>query len=330
MEKFSKLSYKEVETKKVNINETSFILKPLERGFANTLGNAVRRTLLSSISGVAPFAIKIAGAEHEFQTLSGVSEDVVQLILNLKTLKFEYNKEIFKDNEVIKVSLNASAGEITGKDLILPAGVKVVDPDHYIATTAKAKALDLEIFLISGRGFISYEENKLTIEKRANQIESSLKSGKLIAIDSDFSPVERVSYEAVELNSSSAIIQEKLTINVKTDGSVTAADAIAQAAQILSAHLGIIADVSNLEPEVVFQDVFEEDKKPSSKPISITSLDLSVRSYNCLKRAQIETLDDLSKLTKKELSNIKNLGARSINEIIEKLAENDIALEEGE
>lgn len=330
MEKFSKLSYKEVETKKVNAHETSFVLKPLERGFANTLGNAVRRTLLSSISGVAPFAVKISGAEHEFQTLPGVSEDVVQLILNLKTLKFEYNKEIFKDEEVIKVSLKAGEGEIAAKDLTLPPGVNVVNPDHYIATTAKAKALELESFLIAGRGFISYEENKTTIEKRANQIESSLKSGKLIAIDSDFSPVERVSYDAVELNSSSAIIQEKLTINVKTDGSVTAEDAVAQAAQILSAHLAILADVSNLEPETVFQDISEEDKKPASKPVSITSLDLSVRSYNCLKRAQIETLDDLAKLSKRELGNIKNLGARSIDEIIEKLSENGITLEEGE
>lgn len=330
MEKFSKLSYKEVETKKVNANETSFVLKPLERGFANTIGNAVRRTLLSSISGVAPFAIKIAGAEHEFQTLTGVSEDVVQLILNIKTLRFEYNREIFKDGEVIKVSLKSSEGEVTAKDLTLPAGVKVVNPDHYIATTSKNKALELEIFVMSGRGFVSYEENKLTVEKKANAIESTLKSGKIIAIDSDFSPVEKVSYEAVELNSSSAIIQEKLTLNVKTDGSITAEDAVAQAAHILSAHLSILADVSNLEVETVFEDISEEDKKPAAKPISITSLDLSVRSYNCLKRAQIETLDDLAKLTKKELSNIKNLGAKSVDEILEKLAENDITLEEGE
>jgi len=330
MEKFSKLAYKEVETKKVNAYETSFVLKPLERGFANTIGNAVRRTLLASISGVAPYAVKIAGVDHEFQTLTGVSEDVVQLVLNIKTLRFEYNREIFVEGETVKISLNSPKGEVTAKDLTLPAGVKVVNSDHYIGTTSKAGAIELEIFVRPGRGFVSYAENKTLVEEKSNQIESSLKSGKIIAIDSDFSPIKRVSYEAVELNSSSAIIQEKLTLNVKTDGSVTAEDAVAQAAQILSAHLAILADVSKLEMETVFEDISEEDKKPATKPIAITSLDLSVRSYNCLKRAQIETLDDLAKLTRKELSNIKNLGAKSVDEILEKLAENDITLEEGE
>ncbi len=330
MEKFSKLKYSEIEMNKKNNFESSFVLKPLERGFANTLGNALRRVMLSSITSAAPFAIKIEGADHEFQTLAGVSEDVVSLVLNIKTLKFVYNSEVFKDGEVVKVYLKSGKGEVKAKDLVLPAGVKVVDPEHYIGTASKAGDLELEIFLISGRGFKSYEENKETVKELMGQIESKIKKGSLIAVDSDFSPIDKVAYEAVELNSSSALIQEKLTINIKTDGSVDAKDVIAQGAQILSAHLAIIADVSNLKEEEIFEEFVESDKKPSQQPISITSLDLSVRSYNCLKRAQLETIDDLAELTTRELKEIKNLGSKSVDEIISKLAENDIILKDGE
>lgn len=330
MQKFNKLKYNEVEVMKKNEFESSFVLKPLERGFANTLGNALRRVMLSSITSVAPFAVKIEGADHEFQTLTGVSEDVVSLILNLKTLKFVYNSEVFQDGEVVKVSLKSPKGEVRAKDLTLPAGVQVVNPDHYIGTASKDGAIELEIFLISGRGFKSYEENKAVVKELTTQIESKIKKGSLIAIDSDFSPIDKVSYEAVELNSSSAIIQEKLTITVKTDGTVEAKDVIAQGAQILSAHLGMLADVSNLEKDDIFEEFLESDKKPSSQPVSITSLDLSVRSYNCLKRAQLETVEDLAKLTKRELKEIKNLGAKSVEEIITKLIEIEVILKDGE
>ncbi len=330
MEKFVKLQYNEVETKKISAFETSFAVKPLERGFGNTLGNVIRRTLLSSISGVAPFAVKIQGASHEFQTLTGVSEDVVQLILNIKTVRFVYNREIFKDGEVIKVSLTSPKGEVRAKDFTLPLGVEIVDPEHYIGTTSKAGALTFELFITSGRGFVSFDTNKEVIKQQSAKIESKLKSGTLIAIDSDYSPVKNVAYDSVELNTSSAIIQEKLTLNIKTDGSVEAKDAVAQAAHILMEHLQIISNVSNLEREDAFESLSEEDKKPAIKPLSIISLDLSVRSYNCLKRAGYETLDDLAKLTTRELKSIKNLGQKSVDEIIDKLSEHEIKLEEGE
>ncbi|MCK5945763.1 MAG: DNA-directed RNA polymerase subunit alpha [Mycoplasmataceae bacterium] len=330
MQKFKKLSYNEVETKKVSAFETSFSIKPLERGFGNTLGNVVRRTLLSSISGVAPFAIKIAGAAHEFQTITGVTEDVVQVILNSKTIRFVYNKEIFKDDEIIKVSLKGKKGQVFAKDLILPAGVEIVNPDHYIATTAKDGALEFELFLIAGRGFVGFDKNKDFILEVQAKIESKLKTGTIIAIDSDFSPVVKVSYESVEMNTSSAIIQERLTFNVTTDSSVEAKDAVAQAASILMAHLDVIANVSNLERDEIFAEKAAAAEKVSMTPISITSLDLSVRSYNCLKRAGYESIEDLSKLTKKDLKAINNLGAKSVEEIIEKLEENNVNLEGGE
>lgn len=330
MTKFAKLNYSELETKKVNNNETSFVLQPLERGFANTLGNAVRRVLLSSVSGVAPFAVKVAGVDHEFQTISGVSEDAVQLILNLKNVRFVFNRELFKEGEVVKVTLKAKKGEVLAEDCTLPAGVEIVNPSEYIATTAKADALNLELFLTAGRGFSSFEDNKVLVKTLAPKINSTISGATLIAIDSDFSPVVNVSYESVELNSSAAIIEEKLTLNVKTDGSVEAKDAVAQAANILLGHLQVLADVSNIGKETVFEQAVKVEEKQVSKSIAISSLELSVRSYNCLKRAGYETLDDLSELTLKELAAIKNLGKKSVDEIVEKLAEHGISLEEGE
>lgn len=330
MEKFTKLKYREVETKKVSSFETSFSVSPLERGFGNTLGNAVRRVLLSSIPGVAPFAVKIEGVSHEFQTISGVSEDAVQLILNLKKVRFVYNTEVFKDESVVRVSLKSPKGEVTAKDFTLPAGVEIVNLDEYIATTSKAGALELELFLTSGRGFMSFEDNKTTVNAFASKLESKVSNGAVIAIDSDFSPVVNVSYDSVELNSSAAIIEEKLTLNVKTDGSVEAKDAVAQAAHILISHLSVLADVSNISKEEIFAEHVVVEKAQDSSIIPISQLDLSVRSYNCLKRAGYETMDQLAKITRKELEQIKNLGKKSVEEIIDKLLENDITLEEGE
>ena len=330
MEKFIKLQYNEVETKKVSDFETSFTIKPLERGFANTLGNAVRRVLLSSVSGVAPFAIKVSGVDHEFQTIDGVKEDAVQLILNLKKVRFVYNPELFVEGEVVKVSLSAKAGQVTAADFKLPAGVQLVNPNQEIATVSKSGSIEIDMFVRSGRGFVSFEENKTLIRDYSAKMESSIKSGAFIAIDSDFSPVVNVAYQSVELNTSSATIQEKLTFNVKTDGSVEAKDAIAQAAHILMSHLQILSDVSNIGKDEIFQEIIEEAKEDSVESVPVSSLDLSVRSYNCLKRSKIETLDQLASITMEELVNIKNLGKKSVDEIIDKLAEYNITLKGGE
>ncbi len=330
MKKFTKLKYSEVETKKVSEFETSFSISPLERGFGNTLGNVVRRTLLSSISGVASFAVKIEGVSHEFQTMPGVTEDVVQLVLNLKKIRFVFNTEIFADDQVVRISLKAPKGEVTAKDFSLSSGVEIVNIEEYIATTSKAGALELELFIMAGRGFKSFEENKTTVKQFASKIESKITGGSLIAMDSDFSPVVNVSYDSKELNSSAAIIEEKLTLNVKTDGSVQAKDAVAQAAHILISHLDVLANVSNITKEEIFTEHIVAEKQVSSAIIPLAQLDLSVRSSNCLKRAGFETLEQLSKITKKELEQIKNLGKKSVEEIIEKLLENGITLEEGE
>ena len=330
MEKFAKLNYTEIETKKVNDFKTSFAVAPLERGFANTLGNAVRRVLLSSVSGVAPFAVKAEGVEHEFQTIAGVKEDAVQLVLNLKKVRFVYNEEVFKDGEVVKVSLKVSGRVATAADFDLPAGVEVVNTDAYIAEVAKSGNLHLELFLRSGRGFVTFEENKEVVKSLSTKMNTNLKSGSFIAMDSDFSPVVNVSYESVELNTSAATIQERLTLNVETDGSVEAKEAVAQATHILLSHLEILSNVANITKDEIFQEAITEAKEVSTEAVQISSLDLSVRSYNCLKRAGFVTLDELAKITLEELENIKNLGKKSVDEIIDKLAEYDITLKGGE
>ena len=326
MEKFAKLRYTELETKKVSPFETTFTLTPLERGFANTIGNAIRRTLLSSVSGVAPFAIKVEGVDHEFQAVEGIKEDVVQLILNIKEVRFIYNHEVFQEGEIIKISLKAKEGEITASDLILPAGVELADKNMFIADVAKGGTLNLEIFLRSGRGFVTFEDNKDIVKSFGAKIETTLKTGKIIAVDSNFSPIDKINYTSTELNTSAGVIQEKLTLDIKTDGSVEAKDALAQANQILIQHLLVLSDVSNIEDDAIFIDGIEAKKDESKDVVDISSLNLSVRSYNCLKRAGNTTLEQLSKMTLEELVNTKNLGKKSVEEIVDKLKEFDIVL----
>ncbi|NQZ65786.1 MAG: DNA-directed RNA polymerase subunit alpha [Mycoplasmatales bacterium] len=330
MDKFEKLNYTEIETKKVSDFETSFAIAPLERGFANTLGNAVRRVLLSSVPGVAPFAVKTAGVDHEFQTISGIKEDAVQLIINLKKVRFVFNQEVFQDGEVIKVYLKESDKVVTANDLVLPPGVEVVNKNIVIANVTKTGSLELELYLTSGRGFIPFDENKDRIKSLSAKMETKINSGSFIAMDSDFSPVVNVSYESVELNTSAATIQEKLTLNIKTDGSLEAKEAVAWAAHILLSHLNILSDIANITKDEIFQENIDISDEKSTESVLISSLDLSVRSYNCLKRANFITLDQLSEITMEELVNIKNLGRKSVDEIVAKLSEYDIKLKEGE
>ena len=329
MRKFITPKYNEVLEKKVSNNETSFVLQPLERGFGNTMGTALRRVMLSSIHGVAPFAIKARGVQHEFQSIDGVKEDVVQLVLNLKRVRFVYDKDIFPSGDVITISLsktNADA-EVTGASLTLPNGVTIVNPDEYIATVSKKGSLEFEMFLTSGRGYQAFEENKEFIKRVSSKINSKIQTGSLIAIDSDFSPVKKVSFNVAELNSSSPSIEEKLEISIQTDESVEAKEILAESSQILIGYLNVLEDISNLDKENLFMD--SDDQKPKEKaPIPISELELSIRSLNSLQRAGYKTLEELSTINAKELGDIKNLGAKSKDEILEKLSQYGITLEE--
>ncbi|WP_033160822.1 DNA-directed RNA polymerase subunit alpha [[Mycoplasma] collis] len=329
MQKLTKIFYKENLDKKISDHQSTFVLEPLDRGFANTIGIALRRTLLSSVSSVAPFAVRIEDVNHEFSAIDYVEEDVVRILNNIKKIKFIFNPEIFIEKEPVKVSLDKDLdGEITANDLTLPPGVKIINGDQVIAKVKKVGVLKLEIFLLMGRGFVSFEENKKTILELSPKFESKLKSGKYIAIDSDFSPVININFDVAELNSASNIIQEKLEFHIQTDGTVSAKEAINEAAKILMVHLKIISQSEHLEFDE--QEFFEKEKVkeeiPKAKLIEITELNLTVRSLNALKRTGFKTLLDLEKIDEEELHNIKNLGKKSIQEIIDKLKEHGIVL----
>lgn len=333
MQKMAKIQYREEKTNKLSDYNTAFEIQPLERGFGNTLGTALRRTLLSSVSSVAPFAVKISNIEHEFSSLPSVEEDIVTLLDNIKKIKFVYNKDVFLDNTPVRIGFKSTqVGEVSAKDIELPSNVSIINPDQHIATISSKDALNFEVYLISGRGFIDFENNKKRISELGPKLESKLDSGAFLAVDSDFSPIIKVEYKASELNSSAAVVQEKLDFHLQTDGTVEAKEAIAEAAKILMAHLGIIANVENLE--INESDFFEEEKAREEQPkvnlADISTLELTIRSYNALKRAGYSKIADLQSLSYEELENIKNLGKKSVQEIVDKLEEHKIELNKGE
>ena len=327
MQKFNKLKYKEPSITKISDFESTFTIEPLERGFGNTIGTAIRRVLLSSISGLGMFAIKIKGAQHEFQTLPHIKDDIVQLIFNLREVQLTYNPEIVGENDIIRISLKAKEGVVTANQLVVPAGITIINPNVQITEIAKDGSLDLEIFVTSGRGFISFEQNKKNLKLWETKLESKLKSGQLIAVDSDFSPVKQVSYTVEKLNTKSIIEEEKLIINIKTNGTRDAKDVLSEAAYILATHLQVIGNTENIT-EDIFEEKVEIDNRSKLLSYSISSLDLSVRSYNSLKRAGIEKISDLAKMTHEEINTIKNLGKKSLEEISEKLQE--LGIKQGE
>lgn len=321
MKKHAKVYYSENLVEQVNEFETSFEIKPLERGLGNTLGNALRRTVLSSIPSCAVFGVKIEGIKHEFTVLDDVIEDVVTILNNLKRVRFFYNPSVFSQNSIHVASfLGQKAGQIYARDIESHSGLKIVNPDLYIADVSKVGALKFELFITNGKGFVDFETNKKYVNEVILRLESQIE-GSVLAVDSDFSPVLNANYQAVEINSASPIIEEKLNFSIKTDGSIFAKDALSQGAKILIAHLNLLADVENLNK---FSADFFGDQEIKEEPIrrfsnSIDALDLSVRSLNALRRAQYYKISDIEKLSQDDFENIKNLGRKSVQEIMEKL-----------
>lgn len=330
MPKIAKTYFTKNEMKHVTDFDSTFDLQPLERGFALTIGTALRRTLLSSVSSLAPFAVRIRNVEQEFSYLPNVTDDILNLLLNLKDIKFRAVTPV-RDDEIFKVHFKSSEpGVITAKDLITPPEIEISNPDAKITTIATADALELEIFIISGRGYVSFEENKKFLNEIKTRLASDIKYGEFLAIDSDFSPVSRVNIKCSELNSSSNIIQEKLEIEIVTNGTVTAEDALKQSSKILIAHLQKIANLEEVNEEDVFEKVKSKEEFAPKNNDPIESLELSIRSLNALRRAKIKKVSDLQQLTKEELENVKNLGKKSVDEIITKLSEKGIELNKGE
>ena len=289
-----------------NNNYGKFELEPLERGFGTTIGNALRRVMLSNMPGSAIVAVRIDGVMHEFQTIDGVVEDVTTIVLNLKSVVIKKNVE---ETKTIRLFADKE-GVVTAGDIKCDADVEVINPDQVIATLAKGGKLDMELIVASGRGYVPANENKKYIE--------NAKIG-FIPIDALYSPIERISYEVESARVGQDSNYDKLIMNVYTNGSLKPEDAMKKGSEILIEHFKIIAKVDDIEDITGVMSAKQEDSKLKKLETSIDDLDFSVRAYNCLKRANINTLGDLVEKSELEMMKIRNLGKKSLKEVIDKI-----------
>lgn len=312
----------EIEKPKVDIVELSedyrygkFVVEPLERGFGITIGNALRRILLSSLPGVAVYAVRIDGVLHEFSTVPGVKEDVTEMILSLKELSATIDGE---ESRVLKIQAVGPC-EVTGADIICPPDVEIVSKDLHIATLDENAKLNMEIHVNKGRGYVSAEENK----------NDSMPIGTL-PVDSIYTPIEKVSYHVENTRVGQKTDFDKLTLEVLTNGSINPQEGMSLAAKVLEEHLKLFIDLSEHIGNVEIMVEKEEDKKEKVLEMTIEELDLSVRSYNCLKRAGINTVEELSNKSEEDMMKVRNLGKKSLEEVIQKLHELDLKLKPNE
>ena len=305
MLKFEKPTYKITEYVENN-NYGKFELEPLERGFGTTLGNALRRVMLSSMPGSAIVAVKIDRVMHEFQTIDGVVEDVTTIILNLKSIVIKNNTE---EDKVLHLHAD-SEGEVKAGDIETDADVEIINKDQVIATLAKGGKLDMELIVSNGRGYVPGSENKKYIENN--------KIG-YIPIDALYSPIERISYEVDTARVGQDANYDKLILNVYTNGSLRPEEAIALGSKILIEHLNVLLDLSDIADMTGIMTAKQEDSKLKKLETPIEDLDFSVRAFNCLKRANINTLGDLTAKSELEMMKIRNLGKKSLKEVIDKI-----------
>ena len=310
MQKFERADF-EVQEYVESENYGKFVLSPLERGFGTTIGNALRRVLLSSLPGAAVFSIKVDGVYHEFTSIPGVREDVSMIILQLKQLVMK-----IEDDEVYTLQISAKGPcTITAGDIICPAQVEVINKDLEIAHLEKDVTLEMELKAKNGRGYISADLNKQLNQGSSQGIGT-------VFTDSIYTPVEKVAYNVEPTRVGEDVKYDAVTLEVWTDGSINPQKAIAMAAKILLDHLDI---VSGINDEVLQMDeVLKEGntEQPSKgQQMMIEDLDLSVRSYNCLKRAGIQTVDELTQKTEDEMMRVRNLGKKSLKEVKDKLIE---------
>ncbi len=306
MLKFEKPDYKVAEYVESN-HYGKFELEPLERGFGTTIGNALRRVMLSSLPGDAITSVKIDGVEHEFQKIDGVIEDVTAIVLNLKSVVLKnYSND---DNKVLRLS-KSTAGEVYAGDFEKDADIEILNPEQLICTLAEGGSINMEMTVGSGRGYVRSEENK--------KILGDKKLG-LIAIDSIYSPIERINYEVEPARVGQNNNYDKLTFEVWTNGSILPEEALALGAKILVEHFEIITRISDIEDTAGLMSSKKEDPNKKVLETSIDDLDLSVRAYNCLKRAGILTIRDLVDKSENEMMKIRNLGKKSLKEVIDKI-----------
>lgn len=287
-------------------NKGRFEVSPLERGYGTTLGNSLRRILLSSLPGAAATSIKIEGVQHEFSTVPGVKEDVTQLILNIKKLALKLHSDMPK---TIYIEAQGPC-EIKASDLKFDADVEIFNPDLHIATLNEDANLYAEITLAKGRGYIPAERNKQALQPIIG----------VIPVDSIFTPVKKVFYNVENVRTGQYADREKLTIEVETNGTIAPDEAVSLAAKIMNDLLRLFVYLSDdaKNTEIIVEK--EETKKEKVLEMTIEELDLSVRSYNCLKRAGINTVEDLTNKSEEDMMKVRNLGRKSLEEVIGKLA----------
>ena len=289
-----------------NNNYGKFELEPLERGFGTTLGNALRRVMLSSMPGSAIVAVKIDGVMHEFQTIEGVVEDVTAIVLNLKGIVIKNHSEEIK---TAHLSVHEERA-VTAADIECDADIEIINPDHVIASLAKGGKLDMEFIIASGRGSVLSADNKKYVEDD--------KIG-FIPIDALYSQIERINFYVDNARVGQDASYDKLTMEVETNGSIRPEEAMALGAKILIEHLNIVTNLSEIADITGIMNAKQEDSKLKKLETSIDDLDFSVRAYNCLKRANINTLGDLTEKTELEMMKIRNLGKKSLKEVMDKI-----------
>ncbi|MCI8341490.1 MAG: DNA-directed RNA polymerase subunit alpha [Eggerthellaceae bacterium] len=306
-----------VTTEEVNDTVARYIVEPLERGYGNTLGNSMRRVLLSSLDGAKATAIQIEGVQHEFTTAEGVIEDITDIVLNVKGLVFSA-----LNDEVEEATAHVSAEgpcTVTGADLQVPAEFTLVNPEHVIATVADGGQLDMSVRIGVGRGYVSAERNKRTEDPIG-----------IIHVDSLFSPVRRCTMNVTDTRVGQRTDYDKLTLEVETDGSMSPTEAICGAANIINQYMGAFLALTDVEEEEEAEkpSIFAPEGQETNAELDkqIEDLDLSVRSYNCLKRAGIHSVRQLVEFSENDLLNIRNFGAKSIEEVKDKLISMDLNL----
>ena len=314
----------EMERPRITCEETNngsfsrFVVEPLEKGYGITLGNAMRRTLLSALPGSAPIAVRIAGVSHEFSTIRGVSEDVVDIILNLKTLYVKC-KDARRDFVTYLHLRKTTAGEVTAADFEENSDVEILNPDLHICTMDEGAVLDLDLMIGNGRGYVANTENK----EKFDDID-------YIAMDSLFSPVKKVNFNVESTRVGQSVNYDKLTLEVETNGTTTGREIVSLAGKLIMEHTNLFVELC---AQIANSDILvsrEEDKQVKLMELPIEEMDLSVRSYNCLKRAGINNVEDLTKKSRGDMLKVKNLGIKSIDEVIAKLESYGLSLRKDE
>lgn len=308
MLKFEKPDYKIKEYVQDNFYG-KFVLEPLERGFGTTIGNALRRVMLSSLPGDAITSVKIDGVLHEFQKMDGVVEDVTAIVLNLKSIVI---KNHARGTDKILYLKKNTPGVVTAGDIEKDADIEILNPDQVICTLVEGGKLNMEMTVSDGRGYVVADENKKLFKDDKTKVGA-------IAIDSLYSPIERINYEVENARVGQNNNYDKLTMEVWTNGSIMPEEAMALGARILMEHLEVITDLNSIADETGLMIAKSEDPIVKMLDTSIDDLDFSVRAYNCLKRANIMTLRDLTEKTENEMMKIRNLGKKSLKEVIDKV-----------